>query len=135
MTRPLEFFSGFFVIKKMSENMKRIYTLKKNYEFKNVLKKGQYFVKKHVIIYIYKNNIDRNVIGIAVNTKICNAVKRNRIKRIIREAYYREMKSLKQGYNIVFLWNKKEQVEGVEFHKIHKEIREIFEEANLIEKV
>lgn len=115
--------------------MKRIYTLKKNYEFKNVLKKGQYFVRKHVIIYKYKNNIDRNVIGIAVNTKICNAVKRNRIKRIIREAYYREMKSLKQGYNIVFLWNKKEQVEGVEFHKIHKEIREIFEEANLIEKV
>lgn len=54
MTRPLEFFSGFFVIKKMSENMKRIYTLKKNYEFKNVLKKGQYFVRKHVIIYIYK---------------------------------------------------------------------------------
>ena len=48
---------------------------------------------------------------------------------------HREMKSLKQGYNIVFLWNKKEQVEGVEFHKIHKEIREIFEEANLIEKV
>ena len=44
------------------------------------------------------------------------------------------MKSLKQGYNIVFLWNKKEQVEGVEFHKIHKVIREIFEEANLIEK-
>ena len=56
-------------------------------------------------------------------------------KRIIREAYYREMKSLKQGYNIVFLWNKKEKVEDVEFHKIHKEIKEIFEEANLIEKV
>ena len=54
-------------------------------QIKNVLKKGQYFVRKHVIIYIYKNNIDRNVIGIAVNTKICNAVKRNRIKRIIRE--------------------------------------------------
>ena len=45
------------------------------------------------------------------------------------------MKSLKQGYNIVFLWNKKEKVEDVEFHKIHKEIKEIFEEANLIEKV
>ena len=52
-----------------------------------------------------------------------------------RDKNAEEMKSLKQGYNIVFLWNKKEQVEGVEFHKIHKEIREIFEEANLIEKV
>ncbi len=115
--------------------MKKVYTLKKNYEFKNVLNKGKYFVRKYIIVYIDKNNLNRNVIGIAVNTKICNAVKRNKIKRVIREAYYREMKSLKQGYNIVFLWNKKEQVEGVEFHKIHKEIREIFEEANLIEKV
>lgn len=115
--------------------MKKIYTLKKNYEFKNVLKKGQFFVKKHIIIYIDKNNLDRNVIGIAVNTKICNAVKRNRIKRIIREAYYKEMKSLKQGYNIVFLWNKKEKCENIEFHRIHKEMKEIFEEADLFEKV
>lgn len=135
MTRPLDYFSGFFVIKKMSENMKKVYTLKKNYEFKNVLNKGKYFVKKYIIVYIDKNNLNRNVIGIAVNTKICNAVKRNKIKRVIREAYYKEQKTLKQGYNIVFLWNKKEPVENINFHKIHKEIKDIFKEAELIEKV
>ena len=84
---------------------------------------------------IDKNNLNRNVIGIAVNTKICNAVKRNKIKRVIREAYYKEQKTLKQGYNIVFLWNKKEPVENINFHKIHKEIKDIFKEAELIEKV
>ena len=135
MTRPLDYFSGFFVIKKMSENMKKVYTLKKNYEFKNVLNKGKYFVRKYIIVYIDKNNLNRNVIGIAVNTKICNAVKRNKIKRVIREAYYKEQKTLKQGYNIVFLWNKKEPVENINFHKIHKEIKDIFKEAELIEKV
>lgn len=135
MTRPLDYFSGFFVIKKMSENMKKVYTLKKNYEYKNVLNKGKYFVKKYIIVYIDKNNLNRNVIGIAVNTKICNAVKRNKIKRVIREAYYKEQKTLKQGYNIVFLWNKKEPVENINFHKIHKEIKDIFKEAELIEKV
>lgn len=114
--------------------MRKVNTLKKNYEFKNVLKKGKYFVKKHVIVYINKNNKNKNVIGIAVNTKLCNAVKRNHIKRIIREAFYREEKKLKQGYDIVFLWNKKEPVQNINFHDIHNEIIQIFEEAKIIEK-
>ena len=114
--------------------MRKINTLKKNYEFKNVIKKGKYFVRKHIIIYLNKNNQDKNIIGIAISTKLCNAVKRNRIKRVIRESFYKEEKALKKGYNIVFLWNKKQPVENVEFQTVNKEMREIFEEAELFEK-
>lgn len=114
--------------------MKKVNTLKKNYEFKNVIKKGQYFVKKHLIIYVTKNNQNKNFIGIAINTKLCNAVKRNQIKRIIREAFYKEEKDLKKGYNIVFLWNKKEPVTKVKFNIINKEMEEIFEDAGLFKK-
>lgn len=114
--------------------MKRVYTLKKNYEFKNVLKKGKYYVKKHVIVYINKNNKNKNVIGIAISTKLCNAVKRNHIKRIIRESYYREAQDLKLGYDIVFLWNKKAFVKDAKFREVHDEISQIFKEAELIGK-
>lgn len=114
--------------------MRKVNTLKKNYEFKNVIKKGQYFVKKHLIIYLTKNNQNKNIIGIAINTKLCNAVKRNKIKRVIRESFYKEEKLIKQGYNIVFLWNKKEPAQNVDFQKINKEMKEIFKEAGLVEK-
>ena len=67
--------------------MIRIKTLKKNYEFKNVLSKGKFYIGKQISIYILKNNLKTNVIGIAVSTKQCNAVLRNRIKRLIRENY------------------------------------------------
>ena len=40
--------------------MKKIKTLKKNYEFKNVLSKGKFFVGKYVTIYI-KNNKNKYV--------------------------------------------------------------------------
>lgn len=112
--------------------MKRIDTLKKNYEFKNVLKKGKYFIKRHIIVYIKPNNKQKNIIGVAISTKLCNAVKRNKIKRIIRESFYKESKKLKKGYDIVFLWNKKENVENIDFYTIHKEILEIFKEAEII---
>ena len=109
--------------------MKKINTLKKNYEFSNVIKRGNYHVKKQIIVYITKNNKNKNIIGIAISTKLCNAVNRNKIKRIIRESYYREMKKIKQGYNIVFLWNKKEPIENICFQEVHKEIEEIFKET------
>ena len=64
--------------------MKKINTLKKNYEFSNVIKRGNYHVKKQIIVYITKNNKNKNIIGIAISTKLCNAVNRNKIKRIIR---------------------------------------------------
>jgi ribonuclease P protein component len=114
--------------------MKKIYTLKKNYEFNNVLKNGKYFVKKHVIVYIKPNKKKKNFIGIAISNKLCSAVKRNRIKRLIRESYYSVMKDMEQGYDIVFLWNKKTPIEINSFYYIKEEIESIFFEANLIKK-
>ena len=102
--------------------MKKIKTLKKNYEFQNVLSKGKFYILKHITIYITKHKVSTNVIGIAISTKACNAVKRNRIKRLIRENYRLIKNDLKQGYNIVFLWNKKDLVENANFHVIKEDM-------------
>lgn len=114
--------------------MRKIITLKKNYEFNNVLKSGKYFVRKHVIVYIKPNKKKENVIGIAINNKLCSAVKRNRIKRIIRECFYSVKPKLKKGYDIVFLWNKKTEIDLNCFYDVKYEITNIFKEANLIEE-
>ena len=97
--------------------MRKIKTLKKNYEFQNVLSKGKFYVGKQITIYISTNKLDENVIGIAVSTKACNAVKRNHIKRLIRENYRLIKNDLKKGNNIVFLWNKKVKAEEADYYK------------------
>lgn len=122
-----------FIIEKELK-MRRIKTLKKNYEFNNVLKQGKYYIKKHVIIYIKENGKSDNVIGIAINTHLCNAAGRNRIKRLIREGFYSVKDELKKGYDIVFLWNKKSKIKYDCFFDIKQEIRDCFEEAQLLEK-
>ena len=112
--------------------MKKIKTLKKNYEFKNVLSKGRFYVGKYVIAYIKKNNKNENYFGVAVSTKTAKAVKRNRIKRVIRESYRLKKNNLKQGYDIVFLWKKDSKVEDATFKNINEDVIRIFDRADMV---
>ena len=112
--------------------MRKIETLKKNYEFKNVLSKGKFYIGKQISIYVLKNNKKMNVIGVAVSTKECGAVTRNRIKRLIRENYRIIKNELKQGYDIVFLWNKKEFPKDANYFIIKQDILKLLKKAELL---
>mgnify|MGYP000083316888 CR=1 FL=1 len=113
--------------------MRKINTLKKNYEFKYVLSKGKYYYGRFITIYIKENRLNKNVIGIAINTKLGKAVKRNNAKRLIRENYRLIKDDLKLGNNIVFLWNKSVSLENASFYEIQKEMINIFQKAKLFE--
>lgn len=112
--------------------MRKIRTLKKNYEFKNVLSKGKFYIGKQITIYITKNNINANAIGIAISTKTCIAVRRNRIKRLIRENYKIIKDDIKIGYNIIFLWNKKDLVQNANFYIIKEDMEKLLKRAELL---
>ena len=114
--------------------MKRTIMLKKNYQFKDVLSKGKFFSGKQIIVYIKKNNKNINRIGLAISVKIAKAVKRNKIKRIIKENYKEIENNLKNGYDIVFLWKKKINPKEVNFYKVKNDFINIFDKANIIKK-
>ncbi len=112
--------------------MRKMKTLKKNYEFQNVLNKGKFYVGKQITVYIAKSREEANRIGIAISSKTCHAVKRNAIKRKIRENYRLLANQLEQGYEIVFLWNKKVPVEQVDFYLIKQDMEAIFSKAGIL---
>ena len=109
-------------------------TLKKNYEFKKVLTKGKYYNGNFIDIYIKKNNRNFNYIGIAVSVKVGKAVKRNRIKRLIRENYRLLEKEIYSGYDIVFLWKKNKNISKATFSNIKEDFINIFNKSNLLKK-
>ena len=111
--------------------MNKIKTLKKNYEFENVLKKGKFYIGKQIIIYITKSNNQENCIGIAISKKTCHAVQRNSLKRKIRENYRLISSKLQKGYHIVFVWNKKVAYNEANFHLIGEDMKNIFSKAGL----
>ncbi|MDD2238354.1 MAG: ribonuclease P protein component [Bacilli bacterium] len=59
--------------------------IKKSIEFNNIIKKGKFLKNKYFVIYYDFKKEDNSRFGIAVGTKIGNAVTRNKIKRQMRE--------------------------------------------------
>ncbi len=115
--------------------MKKTKMLKKNYEFRNVLSKGRYYSGKYIEAFIKKSNPQYvNFLGIAIGVKIAKAVKRNHIKRLIRENYRGVEEIIKSGYSIVFLWKKKADVKEAKFSNIQKDMKTIFDKAKIVKE-
>ena len=77
--------------------------LTKNYEFKRLYNKGKSAASKYVVVYYARNNSAVNRLGITVSTKLGGAVKRNRIRRRLKEIYRLNEFTLRKGYNIVLV--------------------------------
>lgn len=107
-------------------------TLKKNYEFQSVLKKGKWYGGDLLKIYILKNNKQENHIGVAVGKKVNkSSVKRNRIRRLIKEAYRLEEKNIEKGINIIMVWKTSCPFESANYYKIKEDLIKCLKKANL----
>ena len=77
--------------------------IKDNKVFQRCYRSGRFAVCGYVCAYFYPNGTPFNRLGITAGKKLGNAVKRNRVKRIIRAAYRSCEKDLPMGYDIVFV--------------------------------
>ena len=114
--------------------MKKTVMLKKNYEFKKVLSKGKYYSGQFIEALILSNTKRKNGLGIAINTKLGCAVKRNHLKRLIRESFYLFEEKIIDGQEIVFLWKKKQQIENATFQNIFEDMKNILDKAKILNK-
>lgn len=83
--------------------MKRTEMLKMNYEFERVFRKGTYYNTKFLTLYVRPRNDDHLKLGITVSRQIKGSVKRNHVKRLLRELYKTTEQEICTGYDLVLV--------------------------------
>ncbi len=78
-------------------------SLKKNRDFQNVYRRGKSYANKYLVMYVLKNDLGMNRIGISVSKKVGNSVVRHRLTRLIREVYRLHEEMFNNGLDIVVL--------------------------------
>ena len=83
-------------------------------------------------MYIKQTESSTNKLGIAVSKKQGKAVKRNHIKRLIRENYKNFESSIKTGTNILIVINKNKDIKDISFKDIEENFLRTLKKANVL---
>ena len=108
-------------------------TIKKNNEFKKVYKKGKSIVGRYIVVYVLNNHLKINRIGITVSKKLGNAVKRNRARRVMKEAYRLNQQMFKLGYDIIIVGRSRSVT--AKMYEVEDCLQKIMSKHNLMKEI
>lgn len=118
---------------KISTQVKRCYSLKRNKEFRYVYRRGSSKANELMVVIFTKNRTPAlKHIGFSVSKKLGNSVCRNRVKRRLRSAFDTVFGEVKPGYNIIVI--ARAPILGADFSDICAAARSLLRRGDLLKK-
>ncbi|HPJ22053.1 MAG TPA: ribonuclease P protein component [Clostridia bacterium] len=111
--------------------MKKTESIKLNYEFARVYKKGSHYKAKNLTLYVLDTNRQKPRLGITVSRKAYGrSVDRNRVRRLVRESFRIFEEDLKRNTDMVFVIKKNRELP--DFFEIKNETEYLLKLSGLI---
>ena len=83
--------------------MRRRYRLRRNSDFQRVRQHGRSYASPLMVLAFLRNELDHSRFGFVVSKRLGKAVRRNKIKRRMREAVRLRLPRIKSGFDVVFI--------------------------------
>ena len=79
--------------------------LSRSAEFERVYREGSSHASRYLVVYAFPNggSEDPSRLGVSVGRKLGGAVERNRVKRLLREAFWASADDLAGGHDFVIV--------------------------------
>ena len=106
--------------------------VKKGSEFDQIIKEGSRKSGEYVVLYRLRSSDEGQKFGIKISRGIKGAVKRNKIKRIIRETLRKNKDKFDPNQKVVVLFrspgkgvNRSTHTQEIDFDKLKKELEDL----------
>ncbi|MGE5588839.1 MAG: ribonuclease P protein component [Clostridia bacterium] len=112
--------------------MPRSERLRKSRGFTRVFEHGKSLPGRRVVVYYMENGLPFNRVGVAVSKRLGGAVERNRLKRVVKEAYRASEAALREGLDLVLLPRSKAKTAS--FQEVREELLGLLSECGASRK-
>ena len=110
--------------------MKKINVIKESKDFERIIKNNKSFKSKNFFIYLQKHEENNYHFGLSVGKKIGNAVRRNKVKRQLREIISEN--DYQKNFDCIIIVRR--EINNADFQEMKNEIKEIFKKLNIIKE-
>ncbi len=111
--------------------MEHTISLNRNEQFLRIYRKGKRTYHRFFVLYYLPNGSRRNRLGLKVGKKLAKAVRRNRIRRLLKESYRLAEPQVRTGYDLIFV-AREDSLAADSYQAVAAAVNKLLQQAGLL---
>ncbi len=110
--------------------MRRQYRLRDKRRFQQVRRQGRSYKHRLIVLVLLPNKLSHSRFGFTASKRIGNAVKRNRVRRLMREAVRLQWEDIAPGWDVVCIARR--PIADATFQEVQAACQQLLSQAGLL---